>query len=110
MDCLQKIFALQAEAFLKLHKHQDADEAISRGPTFDVDSCTKFLGPVGNANLLLIRAQVDLTAGRFVFKYQTFCKHYLTATSCSITFRTKILDTLVHMRINQMLKKQLKDE
>ncbi|KAA0044719.1 inactive TPR repeat-containing thioredoxin TTL3 [Cucumis melo var. makuwa] len=64
-DSAPQIFALQAEAFLKLHKHQDADEAILRGPSFDVDSCTKFLGPVGNANLLLIRAQVDLAAGRF---------------------------------------------
>lgn len=64
-DSAPQIFALQAEAFLKLHKHQDADEAISRGPSFEVDACTKFLGPVGNANLLLIRAQVDLAAGRF---------------------------------------------
>ncbi|XP_022929318.1 inactive TPR repeat-containing thioredoxin TTL3-like [Cucurbita moschata] len=64
-DSAPQIFALQAEAFLKLHKHQDADEAISRGPSFEVDACTKFLGPVGNANLLLIRAQVDLAAARF---------------------------------------------
>lgn len=64
-DSAPQIFALQAEAFLKLHKHQDADEAISRGPRFGVDACTKFLGPVGNANLLLIRAQVDLVTGRF---------------------------------------------
>ncbi|XP_022942063.1 inactive TPR repeat-containing thioredoxin TTL3-like [Cucurbita moschata] len=64
-DSAPQIFALQAEAFLKLHKHQDADEAISRGPSFEVDACTKFLGPAGNANLLLIRAQVDLVAGRF---------------------------------------------
>ena len=99
MDCLQKIFALQAEAFLKLHKHQDADEAILRGPSFDVDSCTKFLGPVGNANLLLIRAQVDLAAGRFVFRYQAFCKHYSTASSCSITDKTNMLNILVHIRI-----------
>lgn len=86
LDCLQKIFALQAEAFLKLHKHQDADEAISRGPSFEVDACTKFLGPVGNANLLLIRAQVDLAAGRFVFN---FFRHS-SATSCSLTIRIKM--------------------
>ncbi|XP_038880783.1 inactive TPR repeat-containing thioredoxin TTL3 [Benincasa hispida] len=64
-DSAPQIYALQAEAFLKLHKHQDADEALSRGPSFEVDAYTKFLGPVGNANLLLIRAQVDLAAGRF---------------------------------------------
>lgn len=66
MDHLEKIFALQAEALLKLHKHQDADEAISRGPRFEVDACTKFLGPISNAHLLVIRAQVHLAAGRFV--------------------------------------------
>lgn len=62
--CFEKIFALQAEALLKLHKHQDADETMSKGPNFELDSCTKFLGPIGSANLLAIRAQVDLAAGR----------------------------------------------
>uniref|UniRef100_A0A7N0T750 Uncharacterized protein n=1 Tax=Kalanchoe fedtschenkoi TaxID=63787 RepID=A0A7N0T750_KALFE len=46
---------LQAEAHLKLRRHQDADEALARGPDLDVDACTKFLGPIGNANLLVIR-------------------------------------------------------
>lgn len=64
--CFEKIFALQAEALLKLHKHQDADETMSKGPNFELDSCTKFLGPIGSANLLAIRAQVDLAAGRLV--------------------------------------------
>lgn len=62
--CFEKIFALQAEALLKLHKHQDADETMSKGPNFELDSCTRFLGPIGSANLLAIRAQVDLAAGR----------------------------------------------
>ncbi|KAK7247435.1 hypothetical protein RIF29_42318 [Crotalaria pallida] len=64
-DSAPQIFALKAEALLKLRKHQDADEAMSRGSTFDVDDCTKFFGPIGNANLLLTRAQVDLAIGRF---------------------------------------------
>lgn len=64
-DSAPQIFALQAEALLKLRKHQDADEALSKGPNFEVKECTKFLGPVGNAGLLLVRAQVDLAVGRF---------------------------------------------
>ncbi|XP_021912368.1 inactive TPR repeat-containing thioredoxin TTL3 [Carica papaya] len=64
-DSAPQIYALQAEAFLRLHKHQDADEALCKGPKFDVDSCTKFFGAVGNANLLVVRAQVDMAAGRF---------------------------------------------
>ncbi|CAM8902145.1 unnamed protein product [Rhodiola kirilowii] len=64
-DSAPMIYALQAEAFLKLRRHQDADETMAKGPKFDVDACTKFLGPLGNASLLMIRAQVDLAAGRF---------------------------------------------
>ncbi|KAE9610296.1 hypothetical protein Lal_00006114 [Lupinus albus] len=64
-DSAPQIFALQAEALLKLRRHQDADEAISRGPNFDVDDCTKFFGPIAHANLLVCQAQVDLAAGRF---------------------------------------------
>lgn len=59
-----KIYALHAEALLKLHRHQEADKTLSRGPEFDVDECTKFLGPIGSANLLVTRAQVDLASGR----------------------------------------------
>ncbi|KAH7860804.1 hypothetical protein Vadar_018183 [Vaccinium darrowii] len=63
-DSAAQIFALQAEALLKLRRPQDADEALKKGPNFDTDECTKFFGPIGNANLLLIRAQVDMAAGR----------------------------------------------
>ncbi|XP_058781536.1 inactive TPR repeat-containing thioredoxin TTL3 [Vicia villosa] len=64
-DSAPQIFALQAEALIKLRRHQDADNVMSRGPNFDVDDCTKFFGPIGNANLLVTRAQVDMAAGRF---------------------------------------------
>ncbi|XP_031387375.1 inactive TPR repeat-containing thioredoxin TTL3-like [Punica granatum] len=64
-DSAPQIFALQAEAFLKLHRHQEADETVSKGPNFEVDACTKFLGPIGSANMLTVRAQVDIAAGRF---------------------------------------------
>lgn len=61
-----KIYALQAEALLKLHKHQGADETLKNGPNFDVDETTRFFGPIGNANLLVVRAQVNLACGRLV--------------------------------------------
>lgn len=63
-DSAPQMFSLQAEAFLKLHRHQDAEEALAKGPDFDVDECTKFFGPISNASLLVVRAQVDLAAGR----------------------------------------------
>lgn len=64
-DSAPQIFALQAEALLKLRRHQEADTTLTNGPAFDVDDCTKFFGSNGNAHLLLIRAQVDMAAGRF---------------------------------------------
>ncbi|KAF9681893.1 hypothetical protein SADUNF_Sadunf05G0050500 [Salix dunnii] len=64
-DSAPQIFALQAEALIKLHRHQEADEASTRCPNFDVDACTKFFGPIGNANLLVVRAQVHMALGRF---------------------------------------------
>lgn len=64
-DSAPQIYTLQAEALLKLHRHQEADKVLIRGPKFDVDECTKFLGPIGNATLLVTRAQVDLAIGRF---------------------------------------------
>ncbi|XWS33309.1 hypothetical protein CRYUN_Cryun22dG0070500 [Craigia yunnanensis] len=64
-DSAPQIYALKAEAMLKLHRHQEAHEALLRGPNFNVDDCTKYFGPIGNANLLVVRAQVDMAAGRF---------------------------------------------
>ncbi|KAF9603975.1 hypothetical protein IFM89_039329 [Coptis chinensis] len=64
-DSAPQIFALQAEAFLKLHRHQEADSTMSKGPKFSLEDCTKFFGPIGHASLLLVRAQVDMAAGRF---------------------------------------------
>ncbi|XP_034690272.1 TPR repeat-containing thioredoxin TTL1 [Vitis riparia] len=63
-DSAPQIYTLQAEALLKLHRHQEADAVLAASPYFSVDDCTKFFGPYGNANLLMIRAQVDLAAGR----------------------------------------------
>ncbi|KAK9949640.1 hypothetical protein M0R45_005157 [Rubus argutus] len=63
-DSAPQIFSLQAEALLKLHRHQEADDALSRGPNFEVDACTKYFGPISNANMLVTRAQVDISAGR----------------------------------------------
>ncbi|KNA03755.1 hypothetical protein SOVF_206100 [Spinacia oleracea] len=64
-DSAPMIFALQAEAYLKLHRPQDAVTTLENGPKLDVDQCTRFFGPAGNAMLLVIRAQVDMAAGRF---------------------------------------------
>ncbi|RZC89475.1 hypothetical protein C5167_027017 [Papaver somniferum] len=64
-DSAPQIFALQAQALLKLSKHEEADALLMKAPAFDVDACTEFFGPSANAQLLQVRAQVDLASGRF---------------------------------------------
>ncbi|KAJ9170338.1 hypothetical protein P3X46_018453 [Hevea brasiliensis] len=52
-------------ALIKLHRHQEADEALTKGPNFQDDECTKYFGPICNANLLMVLTQVDMAVGRF---------------------------------------------
>jgi hypothetical protein len=55
-------------------------------PNFDVDACTKFFGPLGNANLLVVRAQVHMALGRLVFctTWSRIIRIALEATICMI--------------------------
>lgn len=55
---------MQAEALLKLQRHDEADSILSSGPKFDDDEFTKFFGAKGSSHFLMIRAQVDMAAGR----------------------------------------------
>ncbi|ERN14466.1 hypothetical protein AMTRI_Chr06g198740 [Amborella trichopoda] len=64
-DAAPQVFASQAEALLRLHKVQKAEAAMSGAPEFEVDACTKFFGAATNAYVLLVKAQVDMAAGRF---------------------------------------------
>ncbi|PIN18941.1 Kinesin light chain [Handroanthus impetiginosus] len=64
-DSAPLIFALKAEALLKLNNHQQAIESMANGPNFDIDECTKFFGPIGSASLSLTHAQVNMVEGRF---------------------------------------------
>ncbi|CAH8357438.1 unnamed protein product [Eruca vesicaria subsp. sativa] len=64
-DAAPQVYALQAEAFLKSFRHQEADDALSRCPVFDVEMSTKYYGPIGYASFLVVWAQVHMSSGRF---------------------------------------------
>ncbi|KAJ7965697.1 TPR repeat-containing thioredoxin like [Quillaja saponaria] len=64
-DSAPQVYALQSEALLNLLRHQEAYNTYQKIPNFAFDSCTKFFGLAGSAYLLMIGAQVYLTAGRF---------------------------------------------
>lgn len=62
----KQIYALQAEALLKLHRHQEAYATFREVSKFQIDSCTQFFGPAACAYLLIIQAQLYMTMGRLV--------------------------------------------
>ncbi|KAF8779847.1 hypothetical protein HU200_002112 [Digitaria exilis] len=66
-DCAPQVMALQAEALLRLQRHDEADALFTGAAAlrFGVDESTKFFGTFGHAYVLIVRAQVDMAAGRF---------------------------------------------
>lgn len=60
---------MQAEALLKLHRHEEADATFTSGPNFDPDALTKLFTTSTSAYYFLAAAQVDLAAGRLVLPY-----------------------------------------
>lgn len=61
-----QIYALQAEALLKLHRHQEAYASFRKRPNLDINPCIEFFGPDYCAYLLIIQAQLYMTMGRFI--------------------------------------------
>lgn len=59
-----KVFVLQAEALVKLNRHDEADAILSCAPKFDIDELTKFFGATRNAYFLIVQAQVAMASGR----------------------------------------------
>ncbi|KAJ6685548.1 TPR REPEAT-CONTAINING THIOREDOXIN [Salix purpurea] len=55
----------QAEALLRLHRHQEAYVAYQKGPGFSADFYTKLFGLTIASYILMIGAQVYMAVGRF---------------------------------------------
>ncbi|KAI4966419.1 TPR repeat-containing thioredoxin TTL4-like [Hordeum vulgare subsp. vulgare] len=76
-DCAPQVMALQAEALLKLQRHDEADSALRGALRFGVDESAKTFGTTAHAYVLMVRAQVDMAAGRLeeaVATAQTACE------------------------------------
>lgn len=83
---------MQAEALLRLHKHEEAYRSYRRAPSFSVESCAKCVGSAGTSYLLIIGAQVYMAAGRLV-KTILF-----SMVICSVIFRCEIFFPCVIIR------------
>ncbi|XP_016476276.1 inactive TPR repeat-containing thioredoxin TTL3 [Nicotiana tabacum] len=64
-DSAPQISAMRAEALMKLRRHEEAYITIQKGPNFETELCTFLFGSIKTAYLLIIRAQVYVTVGRF---------------------------------------------
>ncbi|XP_022975917.1 TPR repeat-containing thioredoxin TTL1-like [Cucurbita maxima] len=60
-----KLYALQAEALLKLHRHLEAYSIYQKGQTLMANTLTKSFSLSDSALILSIEAQVYMTMGRF---------------------------------------------
>ncbi|KAK4434192.1 TPR repeat-containing thioredoxin TTL1 [Sesamum alatum] len=64
-DSAPQIYAMNAEAFMKLHRHQEAYIVIQNAPHFNVEIYTELLGSSAAAGLLEVHALVYMANGRF---------------------------------------------
>ncbi|KAJ7006790.1 hypothetical protein D5086_004571 [Populus alba] len=64
-DSAPQVYAMQAEALLRLHRHQEAYTAYQKGPNFSADFYTKLFGLTIAPYILMIGAQIYMAAGRF---------------------------------------------
>ncbi|KAK9742590.1 hypothetical protein RND81_03G184100 [Saponaria officinalis] len=65
VDSALQVYALEAEALLNLHRHDEAYAAFRRAPLFDMDSYTRLFGIEKSTFLFIIQARVYTSIGRF---------------------------------------------
>ncbi|KAM7514580.1 hypothetical protein LguiA_004163 [Lonicera macranthoides] len=93
-DSAPQVYALQSEALLNLHRHQEAYFTIQKGPNFDINYFTRLFGSVASSNLLTIRAQAYAAAGRF--------EEAVTAAHCAAKIDSSNEVNLVVKRIRAL--------
>ncbi|KAL3619711.1 hypothetical protein CASFOL_034623 [Castilleja foliolosa] len=64
-DSAPQIYAMKAEAMMKLHRHQEAYTVIQNMPHFDIELYAELLGSSATAVILQVRALVYTANGRF---------------------------------------------
>lgn len=83
-----KVFAWQAEALLKLHKHDEAEAVLNGAPKFDTNASAKVFGAPVIGYILMIQAQVDMAAGRLATNF--FSKFVLTGVLSLLEVKNEI--------------------
>ncbi|KVI07260.1 inactive TPR repeat-containing thioredoxin TTL3-like [Cynara cardunculus var. scolymus] len=65
VDSSIQVYAMQAEALLNLHRHEEAYFGFQNAPVMDVGISAQLFGSTVTANFLTVQAQVYLASGRF---------------------------------------------
>ncbi|MFS7947246.1 putative tetratricopeptide-like helical domain superfamily [Helianthus anomalus] len=60
-----KVYAMQTEALLNLHKHDEAYSCFQNAPVIDVNIAARLFGSTVTSYFLTVQAQVYLASGRF---------------------------------------------
>ncbi|CAH1446210.1 unnamed protein product [Lactuca virosa] len=64
-DSALQVYAMQAEALLNLHRHEEAYSGFQNAPAIDINISTQLFGSKVTANFLAVQSQLHLASGRF---------------------------------------------
>ncbi|KAF5766428.1 putative tetratricopeptide-like helical domain superfamily [Helianthus annuus] len=64
-DSSLEVYAMQTEALLNLHKHDEAYSCFQNAPVIDVNIAARLFGSTVTSYFLMVQAQVYLASGRF---------------------------------------------
>ncbi|KAK1619907.1 hypothetical protein QYE76_025424 [Lolium multiflorum] len=106
-DSAPQVMALQAEAMLKLQRHDEADATLRGAPRFGVDESAKLFGTTAHAYVLMVRAQVDMAAGRLeeaVATAQTACQLDPASREAAAVHRHAKLVASARLRGNDLFR------
>ncbi|KAI3750678.1 hypothetical protein L2E82_21414 [Cichorium intybus] len=64
-DSAIQVYAMQAEALLNLHRHEEAYFSFQNAPVIDVNISVQLFGSTVTANFFTVQSQLHLASGRF---------------------------------------------
>ncbi|CAI9116325.1 OLC1v1017440C1 [Oldenlandia corymbosa var. corymbosa] len=97
-DSAPQVYAMQAEALMELRRHEEAYKVIDEGPNVSVELCTKLFGASETAKLMMVRAKVYLTAGRFEDAVNIVTQAAKMATSDEVHSLAKRINSVASSR------------
>ncbi|KAL0366412.1 UNVERIFIED_CONTAM: TPR repeat-containing thioredoxin TTL1 [Sesamum radiatum] len=99
-DAAPQIYAMKAEAWMKLHRHQEAYAAIQNAPLFNIELYAELLGSSATADLLEVHALVYMANGRFEDALAAVQHALRLDSSNSMNLTAEIVKSVASARLN----------